>query len=181
MTLRNSSTKILICLIGAVPFVGLAQNNFADFGPVAGEKELIVGANGGSSRDFDDSFGGVNASLSVFLSNTLSLGLRQTVNYTNPDAGGTTWNGSTRIALDQHFGVGQLRPFVGLNVGRVYGDSVRDTWVAGLEGGAKFYVKPKTFLFGAAEYGWFFERAHSLDDRFRDGQFLFSAGIGFNF
>ena len=39
----------------------------------------------------------------------------------------------------------------------IYGDAVEDTWAAGPEAGAKFYVKDETFLFGRAEYQFFFD------------------------
>lgn len=188
--MKTTTTYALLALFASsvalmsqtpTPVEPTLSTNPADFGPVAGDRELILGASGGSNRDFDDSFGGISASFSQYITNTLSVGLRQSVSYTNPDSGGSAWNGSTRIAVDQHFMTGSVRPFVGLNFGRVYGDIVRDTWAAGVEAGAKFYVKPKTFLFAMAEYGWFFQHAHSVDDRFDDGQFFYSAGIGFNF
>jgi hypothetical protein len=68
-----------------------------------------------------------------------------------------------------------------VNIGGVYGDAVRETFAAGLEAGAKFYVQPRTFIYAMAEYGWFFRRARSLDDRFDDGQFNWTVGVGFNF
>lgn len=159
----------------------MATTDRSTYGPVAGEREVIIGGSGGSNKDFDDSFGGVNVSLSQFLNDMLSVGIRQSVNYVNPQNRGSAWNGSTRVAVDQHFMTGPVRPFLGLNAGRVYGDSVHDSWTAGIEGGAKFYVKPKTFIFALVEYSWFFEHADNADDRFDDGQFIYSAGIGFNF
>jgi hypothetical protein len=147
-----------------------------------GEREFTVGGAGASNKDFDESFGGVNFSYGWYTSPTQLLVIRQSVNYSNPDNSGQSWNGSTRIAFDQHFAThGAFRPFVGVNAGGVYGDNVRETFAAGLEAGAKFYVQPRTFIYAIAEYGWFFRRARSLDDRFDDGQFNWSLGVGFNF
>lgn len=148
----------------------------------SGEREFTLGGGGATNKDFDESLGGVNFSLGQYLNPTQEVVLRQSINYSNPSNGGQAWNGSTRIAFDQHLTArGALRPFVGVNFGGVYGDSVRDTWAAGLEAGGKYYVQPRTFVYALVEYGWFFRRARNLDDRFNDGQFNWSVGVGFNF
>ena len=147
-----------------------------------GEKEFTLGGSGVSNRDFDDSAGGVNFSYGWYVTETQLLSVRQSINYSNPNNAGQSWNGSTRVAFDQHFAAhGALRPFVGVNAGGVYGDAVRDTFAAGLEAGAKYYVQPRTFIYAIVEYGWFFRRARNLDDRFDDGQFTWGVGVGFNF
>jgi len=147
-----------------------------------GDKEFTLGGSGASNRDFDNSFGGVNFSYGWYTTPTQLLSVRQSINYSNPNRGGQSWNGSTRVAFDQHLTAhGALRPFVGVNVGGVYGDAVRDTFAAGLEGGAKFYVHPRTFVYAMVEYGWFFRRARGVDDAFNDGQFNWGVGVGFNF
>jgi hypothetical protein len=172
-------------LLAALPAVTLAQTTVSapgDFSRRAGEHEFTLGGGGATNKDFDESFGGVNFSYGWYTSPTQEFVLRQSINYSNPSNGGQAWNGSTRFAFDQHFAArGALRPFIGANIGGVYGDSVRDTFAAGLEGGAKFYVQPRTFIYAMAEYGWFFRRARHLDDRFNDGQFNWGLGVGFNF
>lgn len=152
-------------------------------GPLAGAGELMLGGSGGADTDFDDSFGGFSGSLGFYINDNLMWAVRQSVNYSNPDTGPRAWNGSTRLALDHHFRVGreELRPFVGVTFGRVYGDTVNDTWAAGLELGAKYYVQPRTFVSGMAEYQWFFRNASSIDNSFDDGSILWSVGLGFNF
>jgi hypothetical protein len=52
---------------------------------------------------------------------------------------------------------------------------------AGLEGGAKYYVKPKTFIFAMVEYQWLFNSGNDVANNFDDGRFLYSLGIGFHF
>lgn len=152
-----------------------------EFGPHRGDRELIIGGSGGTDHRFDNSFGGATVSYGYFVNDSLSGGLRQSINYTNPDNAGAQWNAATRLAVDQHFLDGPFRPFLGANVGRIYGDNVRDSWVAGLEGGAKYYVQPRTFLHATLEYGWLFQHARSIDDRFDNGQWNWSLGVGFNF
>jgi hypothetical protein len=148
----------------------------------AGEKEFTLGGNGASNRDFDASSGGLTFSYGWYTTPTQLLSIRQSINYSNPDVGGRSWHGSTRVAFDQHFTAhGRLRPFVGVNAGGVYGDAVRDTFAAGVEAGAKYYVQPRTFIYAIVEYGWFFRRARHVDDSFDDGQFNWGVGVGFNF
>jgi hypothetical protein len=150
--------------------------------PSPGTLEFTLGANGSSNKDFDDSFGGVNFSVGQYLGAASEVVIRQTINYSNPSNSGRVWNGATRVAFDQHLTArGVLRPFVGVNLGGVYGDAVRDTWAAGLEAGAKFYVIPRTFIFAMAEYSWLFRHAKDINDRFDDGQIGWSAGVGFHF
>jgi hypothetical protein len=147
-----------------------------------GEREFTLGGAGAVNKDFDDSLGGVNFSYGYYTSETQEWVLRQSINYSNPSGGGQSWNGATRIAFDQHLAArGALRPFVGANFGGVYGDRVRDTFAAGLEAGAKFYVQPRTFVYAIVEYGWFFRHGRDVDDTFSTGQFNWGVGIGFNF
>jgi hypothetical protein len=150
--------------------------------PIQGVRELTFGGNGGSNRRLDDSFGGFSASYGMFFNNEWQGVVRQTLNYRNPSAGGTTWNGSTRLAADYHVTtMGMTMPFFGASFGRIYGSSLRDTWSAGLEAGAKHYLQRKVFVFGMAEYNWLFRRAREVERNFGSGQIIFSTGIGFNF
>ncbi len=178
-------SSVAALLLTALPILaqGTAPGSTGAFtARQVGEREFTLGGNGASNRGFDNSFGGVNFSYGWYTTPTQLLSLRQSINYSNPSPGGRSWNGSTRLAFDQHLTArGAVRPFVGVNVGGVYGDSVRDTFTAGLEAGAKFYVLPRTFIYAMAEYGWFFRHARNLDDRFKDGQFNWGVGVGFNF
>lgn len=89
---------------------------------------LGIGGSGATNTDLDDSFGGIAFSYGQYISETLAVVLRQSINYSNPNIGSAQWNGSTRIAIDQHvMARGKIRPFIGANFGRIYGDGVRDT------------------------------------------------------
>jgi hypothetical protein len=173
-----------------VPCAAFAQNtpvvttNTFDPGtpPAQGTLEFTLGGNGASNKDFDDSFGGINFSVGQYLNPTSLVAIRQTVNYTNPNTGGKDWAGSTRVAYDLHvMPRGRARPFIGANFGGIYGDGVRDSFAAGLETGVKFYVIPRTFVYAMAEYAWLFRQAKDINDRFDDGQFNWSVGVGFHF
>lgn len=149
----------------------------------AGDWELTLGANGSNSADFDGFNAGGNASIGYFFTPELELALRQSLNYTDLTGGGegAAWNGTTRLALDYHFDMGQWRPFIGANLGYIYGDTTADTWEAAPEAGVKYFVNSTTFIFGLAEYQFFFDEADEADDAFDDGQFVYTVGIGFRF
>lgn len=176
-------------LLVFLPLLAAAQprpepppDNFLDFRPAPGTREITFGGSGGSNRHLNDSFGGLAASYGVFLTERWQLGLRQSVNYANPADRERTWNGSTRVAADYHFSTdGRILPFVGANFGRIYGSSLRDTWSAGLEAGGKVYVQSRTFVFVTGEYNWLFSRTQDLEDNFGSGQLYWSTGLGFNF
>ena len=63
----------------------------------------------------------------------------------------------------------------------MYGDDVHDTGTAGLETGLKYYVKDKTLVGFNIQYDWFFDNSNDFNNRFDDGAFFYSIGVGFNF
>jgi len=153
-----------------------------DFGSRSGDVELTLGGSGSSNKELDNSSGGANISLGYFLTDAFEISVRQSGNYSNGSgSGGANYDGSTFIAIDEHLGTGRFRPFVGINAGRLYGDTTNDTWAAGIEAGAKFYVHPKTFIFALANYAWVIDDSDKPTDKFNDGGFLWSVGVGFNF
>lgn len=178
--------KLLVCLAAVAATASAVAQTTVMNDPLglrrAGEREFTLGGAGASNTDMDDSFGGLNFSYGWYATENAAWVIRQSINYSNPDRGGTSWAGATRLAYDYHLGAtGAFRPFIGANIGGAYGDAVRDTFAAGLEGGVKFYVQPRTFVYAMAEYGWFFRRASGIDDTFRDGQINWGVGLGFNF
>lgn len=169
----------LLPVLGRAQWLPPATNAYAT---KTGLREFTLGGSAAANKDFDNTLGGINFSYGTYINETQEWVLRQSINYANPDRGGASWNGATRLAFDQHLTArGSLRPFVGVNFGGVYGDAVRDTFAAGLEAGGKFYVQERTFIYVMVEYGWFFRRASTLDDGFRGGQFNGGVGVGFNF
>ncbi len=169
-------------ILAALPILATAQTAVVDPTRQIGEREITLGGSGATNQELNDSFGGVNFSYGWYTTPTSLWSIRQSINYSNPSIGGTRFNGSTRIAFDQHLTArGPLRPFIGVNAGGVYGDNVRDTFAAGLEAGLKHYVQPRTFVYALVEYGWFFQKARGVDDTFDDGQFTWTVGVGFNF
>lgn len=159
-----------------------ATTAWTDTENVAGARELTFGGSGGSNQNLSDSFAGITGSYGVYFNNEWLGSIRQSFNYHNPDGGSTTWNGSTRVAADYHYtNLGAAMPFLGVNFGRIYGSSLRDTWSAGLEAGVKYYLQSRLFVFGMVEYNWLFQRTRQLDNNFGDGQLYWTAGMGINF
>ena len=169
----------LTALLAAAPLTALAQQNYV--GPQAGDKEFSLSGSGSSDQNGDNANFGISGDLGYYLTPDLEMGIRQSVNYDNPANSNSDWNGATRGFADYHFLHNAFRPFVGGSLGGIYGDNVNDSGFAGLEVGAKYYVREKTFVTGRAEYQWFFDSADEADNRFSDGAWAYTVGLGFNF
>lgn len=151
-------------------------------GPARGDWEFTLGGSGQSNKDFGTNTGGFNASVGYFLTDAIEVSVRQSINFTTGRNVADAVGGQTLGALDYHFRVGQkFYPFVGINFGGIYGDFVNDSWNAGLEVGAKYYVHRKTFIFGTFGWSWSFDNGDGLTQNFDDGAFIYTAGVGFNF
>jgi hypothetical protein len=169
---------IVLSAFAAATFALFCQPSFGYF--EEGDKEVTLSGSAANSKDFDGFVAGANASLGYFITDNLEIAIRQSLQYSDIGVG-SALNGSTRIALDFHFDLEALQPFVGANFGYVYGDAVNDTWEAAPEGGVKWFVNSTTFLFAMAEYQFFFDSGDSAGSSFDDGQFVYSLGVGFRF
>ena len=147
----------------------------------AGDKSFTISGTGASDNDFDTTTFGTTAELGWFLTNEFELGLRQSVNVLALENSDDRWSGATRGFADYHFGQGSVVPYLGANLGGIYGEDVQDTGAAGLEGGLKFYVKDKTFIALQIEYDWLFDNSDEIDNQFDDGAYFYTLGVGFNF
>jgi Outer membrane protein beta-barrel domain len=166
---------ILIAALCLLPATAQAQD-------VENPWELTLGGGGQNSEDFDGFAARVDASLGYYFNEAWEVSIRQSLTYS--DFFGSSMNGSTRVALDVHFPLGdrsQWVPFVGGQFGYVYGDDLNETFMAGPEAGLKYYVNSTTFVFAMAEYQFFFDSGDEADDAADDGQFLYTLGIGFRF
>jgi len=170
--LRKGIVIAALCLL---PAVAQAQ--------ARGPWEVTLGGSGANGSRFDGFSGAINGSIGYFFSDNLEVSARQSLDYTDVGVR-KSLNGSTRVAVDLHFplgDMGQFQPFVGLNIGYVYGDAVNDTWEGAPEGGIKWFVNNTTFIYGSIEYQIFFDRHSSTSQNFSDGQFVYGVGIGFRF
>lgn len=144
-----------------------------------GPWEFAVGGAGSSNSDFDAGGAQAAGSLGYYFNDVVELSVRQNAAY--GDAGPSSpevWNFASRAALDLHIPLGKFVPYVGANLGYVYGDTVPDSMVGGPEIGAKIYLQSDAFLQIGAEYEFFFDKGDSLETAFDDGQFLYLLGMG---
>src|SRR5690606_39814213 len=123
----------------------------------------------------------VSGSWGTYLSEDSLWGIRQTVSASDSEGESTQFDGATRLFYDYHFGDGKARPFVGVSIGGIYGEGIDETFTAGTEIGRKYYVLENTFIVGLMEYQFLFDSADEADDRFDDGAFFYSLGLGYNF
>ena len=193
--LRSTMVRVVLGAL-AVGALLPAGNARAQDGFDQGDWELTLGAGGANDNNFDGVTFNLNGSLGYFFNDNLELSVRQSVSYSDvgsfadpddeddfddEDPEGSAINASTRVALDYHFDLGRWQPFVGVNFGGTYGDTVADTFVAGPEAGVKFFLNDTTFIFGLAEYQFFFDEADEADAAFDDGQFIYTVGLGVRF
>jgi len=168
---------ILLCLGLCLVFCAAAQGSrFA-----AGDKIFGLTGSGSSNNDFDNTVFGTELSIGYFFKDNFAGEIRQGINLIDVPGNDDDWFASTRGALDWYFGSNSVYPFLGLNLGYIYGDAVNDTFVAGPEGGLKCFVNDTTYIFGMIEYQFFFDNGDELDDAFDDGRFVYTLGIGFKF
>lgn len=147
----------------------------------AGDQEVTLSGTGSSDKDFDDTILSVAGSWGQYLSESSQWGVRQTVNARDMEGESTSFDGATRLFYDYHFGSGNTRPFVGLNIGGIYGEGIDDTFAGGPELGIKHYLQDNVFIVGMVEYSFLFKSANDVDDRFDDGALFYSLGMGYKF
>jgi len=167
MLTRVAVAAGILCLI--LPASGFGQ------GFSQGDKTLQLSGTGLADKDFDTSAFSLQGALGYFFTDRIEGAVRQDLAFA--DVGDSSWSAATRVALDYNFDLGRIWPLVGASIGYVYGDDVHDTWVGGLEGGARIFVNQTTYVLGTAEYEWFFDSGDNSG--FSDGQWIFSLGIGF--
>ena len=159
-----------------VPAAAMADNM------TDGGAEFTLSGVGSSNQDVDAGSASVEGGLGIFIGPMFSVGVRQSVGY-NDFGAGTNVNASSRGFADLQFNLGRFAPFIGANVGYIYGDGVNDTFAAGPEAGVKFYLGEThdVFLYGRVEYQFFFDEGDALEDVYEDGQFNYSIGVGVRF
>lgn len=175
-------------LIAALAFSSMAyaqsSNTNTDLsakGPVAGDWEGTLSGNGTSNNNFDNHQFGLSGSVGKYMTDHVLLGLRQSVNFSDVEAGDDLTNFSTRAFADYVFDLGSWRPFVGINFGGIYGENVNNTFAAGPEVGVKYYADQKTFVYLQGEYQFTFDSAADAGDAADDGQYYYTVGVGVNF
>lgn len=170
----KKTTLLLACALLSGPLAAFAV------GPVAGEKSFTISGSGTSDKDFDDTAYGVSGELGYFLTDSWQAGIRQSINGLASDENDNEWAGSTRGFINYNFLAGSYRPYLGVNAGGIYGESVSNTGTAGVEAGLKLYVLQKTYINFGVEYSFLFEDENDINNSYDDGIYLYNIGVGFN-
>lgn len=171
---RVFAVLVVFCVF-LLPFAATAQEYPAY---QTGTKELTLSGSGASDNDFDTTNLSFDVGFGYFFNQALEGILRQTLNVTD-QPGENAYNATTRLGLDYNFNVQQLRPFVGATVGYIYGDGVKESFIAGPEAGIKAFLSESTFVIAAVGYDFLFEDADEADDAFDDGFFNYRLGLGY--
>jgi len=164
---------LILGALGLILFPAAAQAQFDE-----GDWEMTLTGTGDSDNDFEDNDFNGAVSLGYFFTDGLEAGVRQGLGF-NDTAAGSDWDGSTRVFLDYHFDMDRWQPFIGVQFGGIYGDDVHDTFIAGPEGGVKYFVNSTTFIFASIEYQFLFDDSDEADEAIDDGRFVYGLGIGF--
>ncbi|MEX0606358.1 MAG: hypothetical protein WD623_17280 [Marinobacter sp.] len=170
MKLKYSAA--IICLAISPALVSAA--------PESGDGFFALTGSGASDNEFDNNTAAVSFDVGQFFTDSVAVGLRQSFGFADSEDN-SSWSGASRVFGDYHFDLGSWQPFVGANVGGIYGDEVDETFFAGPEVGVKYYVREKTYITVQTEYQVFFDSASDADNNFDDGAFAYSAGIGYHF
>lgn len=165
----------------AAALVSLSACSLASAQDTARNWELLLSGSGANNNDFDAGGFSANAQVGYYFNPNWQINVRQAFGYA--DSGDdSTWTGATRFGVDYHFDFGQDQrwvPFVGAEIGYLYGDDFDETWAAGPEAGLKVYVNDTTFIYGSVLYEFYFDSADDADSNFDDGQFVYNLGVGF--
>ncbi len=175
--LRKGIAFAVLSIVGLSVFATSAKAQ------VANPWELTLGGNAANGPNFNGFSAGLNVGVGYYLSENLEIAGRQSLNYTDQTTP-TALNASTRLAVDFHIPMGdrsQFVPYIGANIGYVYGDGVKNQFEGAPEGGIKYYVNDRTFIFADVEYQFFFNESSKGSQAVSNGQFVYGLGIGFRF
>ncbi|MEQ8662588.1 MAG: hypothetical protein RLW62_17390 [Gammaproteobacteria bacterium] len=172
-------TTLLALAVAAVSPASIAQADSdspysLDPGPRAGSWESTLTGSGQSDDSFDNSNFGVTGSLGYYKTKNLLFTVKQSLQL-NDDNDSTLFGGRTIGQAAYQWDHGRWQPYVGMNVGGIYGATVSDEAVFGPEVGLKYYVNESTFMFGNISY------EVPFDECCNDGVVPYSVGVGFNF
>lgn len=174
---------VATALLTLAPTLAFAQDGREYRGGArAGNHEITLSGTGTNNNDWDTGSFGVTGSYGYFMTNAFELSLRQSFSWAGANNTDDNWSGATRIAADYHFLTdGRFRPFLGVNLGYIYGDNVNNTGTIGPQVGFKYFVNDTTFVLAQTEYQVFFDNGSDVTNAFDDGAFQHTIGLGFVF
>ena len=169
---------VLSVVLLAVPGLVLAQDYY---GFRQGDWAVTLEGSGTSDEDVDNTTLSVEGAVGYFITDGLELGIRQGIGYADIEGDDDVLNASTRGFLDYNFNLGRFVPFLGVTLGYLYGDRVNDTFIAGPEGGLRYFMTTDAFLQALVAYDFTFDDADDADEAFDDGRFVYALGFGIRF
>lgn len=172
--------KILMALpLAALSTFAFAQSGddapyTADPGPRAGTREATLTGSGLSDDDFDNSDFGVTGSYGYYFSKNFVMTFKQGLQLSSENDS-TIVDGRSVLQAAYQWDFDRWQPYLGMNVGGIYGAGVNDEAIFGPEAGIKYFVNESTFLFGNIAYEM------PVDECCKDGIVPYSVGVGFDF
>jgi hypothetical protein len=164
----------------AVSALLLAPISVIAAGPEAGDSSFTIAGSGSNDKNFDSGAYGITAELGYFQTDAWQAGVRQSINGFAGDEAKNAWNGASRVFVNYNFLEDSYRPYLGVNLGGIYGKGVSNTGTAGVEAGLKMYVLDKTYINFGAEYAFLFEDTNDFENKSNNGIILYTIGVGFN-
>lgn len=161
-----------------LPFTALAQQDQATPNYQTGSQEFTLSGSGSSDNDFDTTNLEFDIGYGYFFDENWEGIIRQNIRVVD-QPGNNAYNGATRLGIDYNFDLQNLRPFLGGTIGYMYGDGVKESFIAGPEGGLKIFLNNSTFVIAAVGYDFIFENANKAKDAFSDGFFNYRLGLGY--
>ncbi len=145
-----------------------------DPGPHAGNWEATLTGTGQSDDDFDEPNLGVAGSLGYYYSKNVLFTFKQAMLESSANDS-TLISARSVMQAAYQWDYAKWQPYMGVNIGGIYGAGVDDEAIVGPEVGIKYFVNESTFVFGNVAY------EVPVDDCCRDGVVPYSVGIGFDF
>lgn len=145
-----------------------------DPGPHAGNYEATLTGTGQSNTDFDRSNFGLGGSLGYYYTKNWLFSVKQSLQV-NDNGDHTLLGSRTMFQAAYQWDLAKWQPYLGMNIGGVYGAAVSDDALFGPELGVKYYVNESTFIFANVAYEM------PIDECCNDGTIPYGLGIGFNF
>ena len=145
-----------------------------DPGPHAGNWEGTLTGTGQSDNEFDRSNFGVTGSVGHYFTKNFILTFKQGLQYGSKGDANLV-NGRSVFQAAYQWDLARWQPYLGMNIGAVYGAGIKDDGVIGPEGGIKYFVNESTFLFGSIAY------EARIGHCCNDGTIPYALGVGFDF
>ena len=175
--------RLILAVVWVVLFPMTVFAQLGGYGYDSGDSEFTMTGSGSNDEDFDNMSLNVQGTLGYFTTEYLELFLRQDFGYSDVSRGDDVWTAATRIGFDIVFDLSRYKPFIGANAGYAYGDDkvIEDQFIAGPELGLKYFATRDAYLYGLMEWQFLFEKVKDADEKFDDGRYVYSIGVGFKF